>query len=452
MPRRIALLLLCLPAWLLAQPPVESDGAPPVEEKTVSPATAEPSATDAPDDPALETPPPPHHYDWDDWVHDTQMTGAWGGARTALEDRGLKFDLFYNTTTGINLHGGADVNDAHRNSGSFDLFVRAEFDRLGFDLGGQALMQVKSRYSRNVNLKVGALSEPFDDADGDRDIYIAQLWYQRAFLGNTLRLRLGYLDWGVIADRNAYAGFEDRQFMATYLDNNGLVPLKIGLGVAVFYDPTEWLGFIIGAADRDGATGRTGFDTAFHGSDRFVGYFETQLRLRPEGPRGVLPGNYRVGVFYDPTSRERFGTGGPDVPPLREADDVGFYLSFDQLLLRESDKDEQGLGAFFRFGYRRGEVNRLDRFWSGGLQYAGLLPGRDLDVLGLGMYWVGFADEYRMADHRDFVREVGYELYYLVQVTPWLELSPDVQYIVHPGGSKASRDATIVGLRARLSF
>ena len=48
--------------------------------------------------------------------------------------------------------------------------------------------------------------------------------------------------------------------------------------------------------------------------------------------------------------------------------------------------------------------------------------------------------------------EAVLELTYRAQITPWFALQPDVQWIIHPGGSTAIDDALVVGLRAAVSF
>lgn len=48
--------------------------------------------------------------------------------------------------------------------------------------------------------------------------------------------------------------------------------------------------------------------------------------------------------------------------------------------------------------------------------------------------------------------EAVLELTYRAQITPWFALQPDVQWIIHPGGSTAIDNALVIGLRAAVSF
>ncbi len=68
------------------------------------------------------------------------------------------------------------------------------------------------------------------------------------------------------------------------------------------------------------------------------------------------------------------------------------------------------------------------------------------------MYSVHSSHRYRREIDSEFVRETGYELYYRIQVAPWLQITPDLQYITNPGALTSNDDAFVMGLRARLTF
>jgi porin len=56
-----------------------------------------------------------------------------------------------------------------------------------------------------------------------------------------------------------------------------------------------------------------------------------------------------------------------------------------------------------------------------------------------------FSDE--LADNLDD-SSYGFEAYYRFQVTPWLQLSPNVQYLIDPGIGEGTDNALVLGLRA----
>jgi carbohydrate-selective porin OprB len=367
------------------------------------------------------------------------LLGDPAGGRSWLEERGLALDLFWNHQIGLLLRDGSRGNLAE--SGSVDLFLRADLGRLGLPFGGEVLAQVKSNYNRNVNDLAGALGEPIDDADFDSAIWVDQIWYERAFPAARLRVRAGYLDEQVAFDRNAYANNEDKQFLNTFLDNDPVVPLEIGLGAMAVLAPTGWLELAFSVADADAPLRRAEFDTAFDGADSWTSYAEATVRGAIW--RG-LPGTLRVGVTRDGADLPVFGRHGSTRGRLSA------YLSADQRLYAEAAGGDQGLGFFARAGVTDGRVSRIERFWSAGLQYDGLLPRRAKDVLGLAFYQTVPSDRYRADVDPSFGRETGVELYYRIWVTPWLALTPDLQWIHAPGGHAALPDDWVLVLRFRV--
>jgi porin len=129
---------------------------------------------------------------------------------------------------------------------------------------------------------------------------------------------------------------------------------------------------------------------------------------------------------------------------------MGFYLSFDQMVVKENDNEEdsQGLGLFGRYGFADSDVNEIRCFWSAGAQYQGPIPSRDDDVVGIGVA------QGRLSPAAGFSasHETAMELYYNAQVTPWLSLTPSVQYVFNPGGDHNVDDAVVVGFRLQMAF
>ena len=349
------------------------------------------------------------------------------------------------------IDGGSPSPEEEPHSGSVDLFAKVDLERAVGLQAGQMLLQVKTLFHKSENPKIRALSDPVDDADGNSWFYVNQLWYEQGFLDRRLRLRLGYLDQQVILDRNAYANSEDKQFSATFLDNNATIPLAIALGGAIEAEPFNWLTFILSYADAENPPRSAGFESAFDDWRGYMAYLEADFDVALPGPKGPLPGTYRVGGLRDPRKRREYDTGvEPGDPIEKKREDFGFYCNFDQLLFRERAGEESGLGVFGRYGYREPDVNKITQFVSAGLQYRGALPGRDADVLGLAMYAAYVSDDYDREQPGNFDREIGTELYYSVQVTPWLALTPDFQLIDSPGGRSWSDDVWLFVLRGRV--
>jgi porin len=133
-------------------------------------------------------------------------------------------------------------------------------------------------------------------------------------------------------------------------------------------------------------------------------------------------------------------------------DNTGWYLSCDQILVRENsaEGDEQGLGTFFRYGYAPSSRNDLTQFVSAGLSYQGLIEGREEDVLAMGMA-MGYLSDQANVTYLDDAETV-WEVFYNVKVTEWMNVSPSLQYVADPGADSARKDAVVFGLRAQMTF
>ena len=116
-----------------------------------------------------------------------------------------------------------------------------------------------------------------------------------------------------------------------------------------------------GVADAQADARETGFKTTFHNEDYFFSIFETGVVPRIPSAKGPLQGTYRVGFWYDPQPKDKHNGG-------TKHDDMGFYLSFDQMVLKENtdEDDSQGLGLFARYGWADKDVSEIKCFWSTG--------------------------------------------------------------------------------------
>jgi len=371
-------------------------------------------------------------------------------ARRELERLGVTLQLFYNQYLGWKARGAG--SDATGHSGSYDFFARVDAEEsLGLP-GLSGLFHVKGQYDDQINGDVGALSDPVDDADFDQGIYVDELWLEQSLFEGALRMRAGFVEQQTLYDRNAYANSEDRQFMNSYFDNNPLVPLPDALSAALIVTPVHGLELAMGVADADNLPRSAGFDTAFDGADSLDAYFEARLTTPWARGDRPLPGALRLGVFRDGRSRTVFGRVHSDGEPVTERGHWGGWLSFDQAITREDARSEQGLGVFARVGYADPDVNSIAWLWEVGGQYQGLLPGRDHDVFGVAAYQAIAGDRYQDRVDSDFEGEAGIEVYYRCMVLPWLTVTPDLQYIVDPGGFDDTQDAVVALLRFRVTF
>lgn len=139
-----------------------------------------------------------------------------------------------------------------------------------------------------------------------------------------------------------------------------------------------------------------------------------------------------------------------------------FYFVADQEVRREPGSTGDGLGVFARVAFAQSDRSFLRNAWEVGAVYRGLLQDEAGDQLAFGFAFLDVservADATRAANERDGTRftkpdyEAVIELTYQYRVTPWFTVQPDVQWIIHPGGSRDFDNALVIGLRTELTF
>ena len=176
------------------------------------------------------------------------------------------------------------------------------------------------------------------------------------------------------------------------------------------------------------------------------------------------PGKHRFGGFYVHADLPdlRFTLDRPTYPqqPLRNSlttidDSYTLYYNFDQYLKVYSDSPRRGWGVFGRLSISDGNPTPYQSFFSFGI--GGYNPSRlrSEDRFGLGWYFLDTSDEFGPVPQVLFGPRdgQGLEAFYNVQVTPWLNVTPDLQYI-HPGASRLTGgdDAFVYGLRVNMKL
>ncbi len=107
--------------------------------------------------------------------------------------------------------------------------------------------------------------------------------------------------------------------------------------------------------------------------------------------------------------------------------------SFDQYFWQPDGDPKRGIGLFFSFGATDGNPNPIQYSYLMGIGGKGAFSGRPRDSFGIGWARTQFSDQFvpllrdRLGlglDHEDAI-----EMYYTAAITPWLNVSPNLQVI-----------------------
>ena len=391
-----------------------------------------------------------------DWNHDARYD--------ELAEQGIKFDIDVTQIFQANARGGKTTNNGFAYSGSVDYTFTLDTGRLGWWPAGQIKIKAETQFGRSINGKTFSLMSPnadalFPDPDEHKTTVSDVLLTQ--FLSDHFGFAIGKIDFRG-GDANVFAHSETTQFMNLALVANPVIlpfaPYS-ALMAALIFRPTDDLVVGLTFLDSHGSPSVSGFDTAFHSPEGVTVINEWDFTIRPYG----LTGHQRFGLVY---SNREFRlldqdprVGGPLSAlrtlrnlignPETRGDDWCVYYNFDQYIYVEADDPTQGIGLFGRFGWSTGEANPFDAFYSIGIGGKGILEDRDNDTFGVGYYYLDMSDD--LPSLLGLSSEQGIELYYNIEVAPWLHITPDIQYIIDPGGG-AYDDAIAVGVRMQMNF
>lgn len=374
----------------------------------------------------------------------TRMTGDWGGVRNDLELAGVEVAGGYTADLAAPWTG----DTRRRSTYSSLLDVNAAFD-LETLLGLPRTFAYVDAYSikgRNPSDDVGDYQWVSNIAAPNVD-QIAELWVE-TWLFDELRVKLGKVDFN--------SEFAFHEIGGEFVHSTAaIVPTIVAYptypdpatAINLFWHPSELFYAGVGVFDganaegvRTGTRGPSGF---FGGDDSDAYFYAAEIGLGWTGGESWGSGRCALGAFHHTATFERFDGG-------TERGTSGVWFNLEQRVWREnpSEDDGQGIGVFLSLGRADDAVADCGSAVGVGVEWTGPLPSRDFDVLGLGVFSCDLSDERDAGTPAD---ETAIELFYKVQLTPWVSLKPELQLVRNPGGQEV--DDVLVGLlRVEIAF
>jgi porin len=147
-----------------------------------------------------------------------------------------------------------------------------------------------------------------------------------------------------------------------------------------------------------------------------------------------------------------------------------YYVLADQMLVRTGKGDTDGLIAFGGFVHADADVSPLENQVFGGLYSNAAFFGRPQDSLGFAASWFEVSGGLTATQQLEQVlnepltggglgtpsgvqsHEVELELTYTAHVYTGVLITPDIQYIIHPGGTSRTPNALALGLQVSVGF
>jgi porin len=195
------------------------------------------------------------------------------------------------------------------------------------------------------------------------------------------------------------------------------------------------------------------------------------------GSADVLPGTYKLGFWYDSepfsdllydTNHVSLASPNSNGNPLQRRGDYSVYAVADQTIWRADPTGGRSVGVFARVMGAPQDRNLVNLSVNAGLVLHTPFEHRDEDSVGLAMGYGRISknasdlDKQLQAMNGGFRRtgETFIEATYQAQVTNWMQLQPDLQYVFNPGAGIADpnnptekvRNELVLGLRTNITF
>ena len=286
-----------------------------------------------------------------------------------------------------------------------------------------------------------------------------------------LEIDLGKLAATDAFDQNRYANTTRAQFCNWALINNTAWDFAAdtrgySYGIVVSWVHPRW-GVALGSFFMPTFANGNVFD----GDIRHARGDNAQLTIQPDA-RGTTirllayVNHARMGDYAEALARAQASGQTPDIA----ADDRPGRVKYGVGLNLERPLADRGeTGVFLRAGWNDGHTEdfaytEADRHLSAGLQLAGARWGRARDRLGVAYVRHGLSAGHRaylatggkgflLGDGRlDYAGEAILETYYRMQVGPYAQVSPDLQFIANPGYNRDRGPATVLTLRLGLRY
>ncbi|WP_250625628.1 carbohydrate porin [Pinirhizobacter soli] len=388
-----------------------------------------------------------------DWLHQPGMTGDWGGARTQLTREGVDIFSSYQVQTADIVHGGVKRGTETNNQ----ILLGANFDMhklVGID-NGIFTFAVSDRYGANASTLAGVRVTIDSNYGEGENFRLANMSFRQNFYQGRLSYQLGwfpaaaefdytailcsFLNQGFCGHPNSLAadtsGFQNPPGAQLGARVTGFITKDVYLKVGVFdVNPTRFTdekqGFRL---SREGRTGEI-----------YLSELGWNASL---GERGLV-GHYKIGAYYDTSE-------APDVvnPKIMHTGRDSGWLAVDQMVYGIGPDARRGLVLFLNLTQANASSSIIESYNSAGFVFQGPFASRPDDVLSLG--WAKSNLNHRkleaQIERRPSFGYIGAERYidlsYKIQLTPWMFITPDVQYLIHPGVFSAAKypNATVIG-------
>jgi porin len=400
---------------------------------------------------------------FENWLTQPTMTGDWGGLRTRLGQDGFDFNGSYIGQYAYNASGGKRTGGDYAEQWTWGVDV--DMGKVAGLTGGTFHLNFNQTQGRSTAADYIGNRLSVQYVSGAENLRITALSYEQSLFGKTLDLKAGYL---VMGDDFGRTGilclFENVAFCA----HPQSLPNDSGW---TDYPNSRWGGeAIVNLPDDIYA------ETAIQDVNPTYALHQNGLKLSLEGSTGVLfaqefgktvmlgpasmLGHYKIGGYYDTSS-----VPGIANPQQSDSGRYGGYILADQMVWSFEPGTGRGLIVVANATVNDKRTAQIGPYFTAALIAQGPFAARPHDAIGIG-YVRDFVNRNLIQQETTELEAEGVlnpdlalgenilDIVYGLQVTPWMAIHPNVQYIGNPGAFtfKHTPNAWLFGVQVGLVF
>jgi len=292
---------------------------------------------------------------------------------------------------------------------------------LGFEAEVRTRLFTSSRPS-DLGDSAGSLWETTNDFD-TQDLSLVQLWWQQSFANDSLTYRIGKVDQTDFFDVGSLKSVDLFFTNFAFSENPAFGQPDPGWGGAVNLDLHKGWYLITAIGDANGSRTSMAANDFYDENDYFTA---AEFGLTPN-IAGLGQGSYQFMLWR---TDGRDNRNEPDQPSGK-----GFSLRFEQEI-------GAGILPFITYSRASGGATDVRQLATAGIGLSGI-PGNRGDITGVAVAW-------GQPEDRSLRNQYVAELFYRLQLTDNIQLTPDIQLIAEPSRNRDNDMIGVLGLRMRI--
>lgn len=365
------------------------------------------------------------------------LLDEWGGAKPYFSKHGIEIEADYKLDLIRNFSGG--LNQKGTVIGNFDVKTGFDFEKMGLVKGLKLHLYGLANHGDPATEFVGDsfATSNIEAPDGVRlfEAYLEQN------VDEHFQIAVGLRDLNAIYNSSATAGdFLNAAFgispsiSQTGANGPSIFPVT-SLAANVRYEATNSFYFQAGVFNALSGDPSHVHSTEINASNRDGSLMIYEVGFaKPEGNDSF---KFGAGSWVYTKDQDRIDGSGTH-------QNAGYYFIV--------DKRFSGLFAtFLKHGMAQPKLNTFESSTEVGLTLTGMLPKRGSDVFGIGYAYSKASEDYKTLNSSTS-GEAAIDVLYKIKVAPGLSLTPDFQYVIHPGLDPNVKDAQVGALRVQLDF